>query len=205
MQLERSPLAETAVYGRARWRDMALAVEGEFEWHQEEQSNPTSFRVLKEGYLNVNSNADAEHFDNGKTGKMGLSLKKSFSRGWKKRWCTLSQTSDNGTSLLYYKHQSSPESIDAPVGVLLMDDGCKVYAVPAHHKSSRVFAVEVPQRITLFYADREADTVQWLDVLKQTSVHTGSRPSTRRPVPTDSDRERPKRRKPLALSLSSPG
>ncbi|KAL5515513.1 hypothetical protein EMCRGX_G000689 [Ephydatia muelleri] len=195
---------------RARTRrPMALTAEGEFEWRQEKQTNGTAaaFRVLKEGYLNVNSNVDTEQLEAEKMGKSGLGLRKSFSRNWKKRWCTLSQTRDNGTSLLYYKHQSSPGSIDAPVGVLLMDGGCKVYPVPAHPKSSGVFAIEVPQRITLFYADKEADTEQWLDVLKVTSLTPGeARISTASlSVRPTGDGDRPKRKKPLTVSLSSPG
>ena len=185
---------------------MALAAEGEFEWRQERQNCPAAaaFRVLKEGYLNVNSNVDSDQLDAGKIGKsVRRSLRNSFSRSWKKRWCTLSQTRDNGTSLLYYKHQSSPESIDAPVGVLLMDVGCKVYPVPAHPKSSGVFAIEVPQRITLFYADKETDTEQWLDLLKVSSS-TPAR-EARSSVITAGDGDRPKRKKPLTASLSSPG
>ena len=68
---------------RARTRrPMALTAEGEFEWRQEKQTNGTAaaFRVLKEGYLNVNSNVDTEQLEAEKMGKSGLGLRKSFSR-----------------------------------------------------------------------------------------------------------------------------
>ena len=56
---------------------MALATRGEFEWQGRKPSEEAAFRVLKEGYLHVNSNVDMDQLD---TTKSGLGLRKSFSR-----------------------------------------------------------------------------------------------------------------------------
>eukprot|EP00731_Ephydatia_muelleri_P000502 Em0001g502a len=59
---------------------MALTAEGEFEWRQEKQTNCTAaaFRVLKEGYLNVNSNVDTDQLEAEKMGEKRTWLEKVF-------------------------------------------------------------------------------------------------------------------------------
>ena len=60
---------------------MALDTEGEFEWQgagkrqRTDVASSAAFRVLKEGYLNVNSNVDMGQLDAGRS-----ALRKSFSR-----------------------------------------------------------------------------------------------------------------------------
>ena len=76
-------------------------------------------------------------------------------QAWKKRWCVLSQTEENGTNLLYYKQQSTFDNCEPPSGVLLMEDCKKLYTIPSHPRSKNIFAADFSYMTVLFYPENE--------------------------------------------------